>query len=56
MSNRLDGKKVYIVGVVTILYAVVVVGWQQNDWQQTSQIILAALTAMGFRSAMKKLE
>lgn len=56
MQNLLDwlkGKKTYGVLVATILYAVGGFASGQLTGDQAVQVILAALTAAGFRSAMK---
>ena len=51
--NALKGKKSYIVASVSVVYAVVVVGWQGGDWGAASEVILAALGLAGLRDAIK---
>lgn len=48
----LRGRKSYLVAIVSVLYAVVVVGWQGGDWVQAGQIILAALGLGALRNAI----
>ena len=50
----LTGKKTYIVGIVTIIYAIAVTGWQGGDWQAAFTMILAALGGMGLRAGVSK--
>jgi len=55
MSGLIDwlkGKKSFIIATVTILYAIVIIGWQQGDWGQAFTIIWAALGFSAFRAGM----
>jgi len=47
-----DGKKVYFVCVLTIVYALIGGSLKFISWPTAFQDILAALGAVGFRSAM----
>ena len=49
----LTGRKTYIVGIVTILYAVAQ-GWESGDWNTAFTLILAALGGMGLRAGVAK--
>lgn len=42
LFGLLSGKKTYIVAIVTVLYAIVVVGIGQNDWSGAVALILGA--------------
>lgn len=52
--NFLDGKKSYIVAAVTFLYAVVIVGWQQNNWSAAFDLILGSGGLASIRAAINK--
>lgn len=52
MWEFLKGKKSYLVALITILYALIIVGWQQGDWQQASELVLAALGLSALRNGM----
>jgi hypothetical protein len=54
MIEFLQGKKVYIVCGLTIIYALIGAGLKFIDWQVAIQMILTALGAAGFRSAYAK--
>jgi hypothetical protein len=49
----LSGYKTYITGIVMILFAVVVLGFSQGNWNEAVSMILAALAVMGLRSGIK---
>ena len=52
LADFLGGKKTFIVAITTVLYAVIVVGWQMGDWNQASQLILVALGLGAVRHAI----
>ena len=56
MIKFLDGKKTYIVCAVSIVVALGELYLRQIDSQTTINMILAALGAAGFRSALTKLQ
>jgi hypothetical protein len=47
--SALEGKKTYLVAAATIAYAVVVYGWQMNDWKTAMDLILGALGMSAMR-------
>jgi len=49
--KSLEGKKSYLISFVAILYAVVIVGWQQNQWSEAGQLVLGALGLSALRNA-----
>ena len=53
LLELLKGKKSYIVSSATILYALLVVGWQGGDWMQAQKLILGALGLAALRNGMK---
>lgn len=52
--NWIDGKKTYVVGFATVLHGLVVVGWQNNDWQTAQLEIELGLGMLGLRHALDK--
>lgn len=50
----LAGWKTYLVGFAMILYAVVVLGLQNGDWNSAVEMVLAALAVMGLRAGVAK--
>ncbi len=50
----LNGKKTYIIAVVAVAYAVVIVGWQQGNWQAALELIMAALGGSAIRHGVEK--
>ena len=50
----LQGKKAYIIAFATIVYAVVIVGWQNGDWEQATNLILGALGLSTLRAGITK--
>jgi hypothetical protein len=54
MLSFLSGKKTYIVAVVTLIYGVVVVGWQGHDWANAWNYVLAAASLVGLRAGVTK--
>lgn len=52
LISFMDGKKVYFVCVLTIVYALIGGSLKFISWPTAFQDILAALGAVGFRSAM----
>lgn len=53
LIQKLSGYKSYAVAVVTVLYAVVIVGGQHGDWNNATQLILGALGLGALRHGMK---
>lgn len=51
-ESFLTGKKSYIVSVVGLVYAVVIVGWQQHNWVGAAQTVLGAGGLASLRSAV----
>lgn len=43
LLEKLKGKKSYFIMVATILYAVIIVGWQNGDWSTALELIWGAL-------------
>jgi len=39
----LQGKKSFLIVIATIIYAVVIIGWQGGNWSEAMAIIWAAL-------------
>ena len=56
MLERIDGKKTYIVGGLTVLWGILGLALGQMDYGQAVPIILAGLGVFGFRSAIGKVE
>ena len=54
LLQRVDGKKTYIVGGLTILYGVIGLFIEQIGWDEALNLILAGLAMLGFRSALNK--
>lgn len=52
----IDGKKTYIAGWATFLYALVGVGFGQGDWHTALPMLFGSFGAIGFRSAIAKLQ
>jgi hypothetical protein len=52
----LDGKKTFLVSIVTIIYALTVIGWMNNSWNEAMDMIFAALGISALRSGIKKVE
>ncbi len=53
----IDGKKTYIVAVVSALYALLVLGWGQSNWNGALQVVIGfSGTLTGLRSALAKIE
>lgn len=48
----LEGKKTYIVALITILYAIVVVGVYQHNWSEVMPFILGSSAIATLRSAL----
>ena len=55
IKNAVDGKKTYIVAIVMFLYAVVIEGWQNHNWQVAIDLVLNASGLGALRSALKKM-
>jgi len=51
----LQGYKTYIVSGAMVLYAIIVLGWQQNNWNSALEMILTALGISGLRSGVNSL-
>lgn len=49
----LSGRKTYFVAIVTILYALGFIGWQNGDWNQAAELTLGALGLGALRNGMK---
>jgi len=57
MTNLIEwlrGKKAYIIAFAAIVYAVVIVGWQNGDWEQATNLILSALGLSALRAGITK--
>ena len=52
--SKIDGYKTYIVCAITIIYAVAGAILGYLTWVQATQMVLAALGAAGFRSAINR--
>lgn len=52
--QKLQGRKTYIVAAVTVLYALVVVGWGGGEWHAAAELILAGLGLAGLRDGVAK--
>ena len=52
--NWLRGKKSYFVAGATILYALVIEGWQNGNWALAGQIIWGALGFSALRAGVAK--
>lgn len=50
----LQGKKTYVIAFAGLVYAVVIVGWQQGDWSSCWELVLAALGLGGLRAGVTK--
>ena len=50
----LNGKKTNIIGVMMILHAVVITGWQEGNWTLAQAEILAGLAMITGRAALAK--
>ena len=51
----LKGKKTYFIGFALLVHAVVINGWQNGDWSETTiQEIFAALALWGIRAGITK--
>lgn len=50
--NFLNGKKTFIAAAVMLAYAVIVQGWQGNDWQGAIKSFTEALAVFGLRVAI----
>lgn len=48
-----SGYKTYITGTIMILFAVVVLGFYEGNWNEAVSMVLAALALMGLRSGIK---
>jgi hypothetical protein len=51
--ETLKGKKTYLVAGATILYAVIVVGWQGHDWRAAAEMVLVSMGMGTLRHGMK---
>lgn len=49
----LKGKKTYFVSFVMIIYAIVVIGYQANEWEAAVKMVLEAFALSGLRNAIK---
>lgn len=56
LINFLNGKKVYIVAIVTIIWAVVGLALKQIDFAAFIGYLVVAGNAIGFRSALNKVQ
>lgn len=56
MLERVDGKKTYMVGGLTILWGILGLFLGQIEYGQAIPVILAGLGVFGFRSAISKLK
>jgi type IV secretory pathway VirB2 component (pilin) len=54
--SLLQGKKSYIVAVLSVLYAVLAVYFHQMDWQQAVQWVFGAGALVAVKSALVKLQ
>lgn len=54
MKAFLSGKKTYIVAGATFVYAVVVIGWQQHDWNQALNLVFGSAFGATIRAAIAK--
>ncbi len=54
--TAINGKKTYIVAGVTVLYALLVVGWGQNDWHTALPLLLSGGGLGSLRSALAKVQ
>jgi hypothetical protein len=54
--NLLNGKKVYIVAIATIVYAVLGLALKQIDFAAFIGYLVVAGNAIGFRSALNKVQ
>jgi len=54
LKDKLNGKKTYIVAVLTIIYAVTGAAIGKIDWNTAVGIILAALGMSGLRHGISK--
>jgi len=50
---NLSGYKTYLVAFAFIVYAIVIEGWQNNNWNSAIEIILTALGFGALRSGIK---
>lgn len=50
---KLSGYKTYLVAFAMIVYAVVIEGWQNNNWALAAEMIFAALGFGALRSGIK---
>ena len=51
--GALRGRKSYLVALVTIVYAVVVIGWGGSDWNAAAELVLAGLGLGALRHGIK---
>jgi hypothetical protein len=50
--NFLNGKKSYIAAAAMLIFAVVIQGWQNGDWQGAIKSALESLSVFGIRLAI----
>lgn len=53
MWDKLKGRKSYIVAAVTVVYALVAVGWGTGDWSAAAELTLAAAGLGALRHGIK---
>lgn len=53
---RIDGLKTYAIAVITVFYALIVVGWQNHDWNGATELILGASGLGALRHGLTKAE
>lgn len=56
LLNQLNGKKSYLIGLVTVLYGLVVKGLGEQDWDQAQILISGGLGLMAVKHAITKVE
>lgn len=50
--QKIDGYKTYATAITMILYAVVIIGWQGQDWVLAVKLVLEAVAMASIRHAI----